>query len=411
MQVQFVLYVRATETEIVQVVLVSFSRMHLAGHVAVLKPFAIKYFGWAHGLSTTNNIPPAWQTIVTGHHAVWRSLLDPVLHRDKQAVDTIMEACPHYVVTSSQQRHLCDDARRLATALRHWDKLQRAPMWPVKSVKFIAQVSAQLLLLLLLLLCACACVVCWCAGVLVCWCAGVLVCVTHHELRMCVCVQYLYNIFHSGVDIISGYASLLMFLGCRASFHAKLTCRLLAFQVINAFEAYRIYSCRHLLDDDKWKGHASFKAATRRVCGLRKFITLLVHDTNNSIELAYDRMGGNIVSPSPSPLAGPSPGPSATPSGESSSRSQQPTPSARCIPIPRKNKFRFFASEQGTQVRYALHRDVPDRNGLSHTMCAGDAGTQDDQLQRPPYPREGHEEGCARGITQRHFVGHEQEQV
>ena len=72
--------------------------------------------------------------------------------------------------------------------------------------------------------------------------------------------QFAYNIFHCGADVLSHYLARFE-TWVSTPFTAKVALRTIAVQLVNAFEAFRVYSNHNLLGVSRrnWEGHAGFQ--------------------------------------------------------------------------------------------------------------------------------------------------------
>ena len=137
MQVADVLYVRASETEVVQVVAIKFSRQRLQGHVELLDRFAREYFMWAHEKKSPV-VPGPWKDIVAGHLSMWLALKAVIDQRDEKSCKAM--AAEHADLFQEQDGRISLRPGRVDAAMRCWQQQPRAACWPVKVIKFIAQV-------------------------------------------------------------------------------------------------------------------------------------------------------------------------------------------------------------------------------------------------------------------------------
>ena len=125
-------------------------------------------------------------------------------------------------------------------------------------------------------------------------------------------------------------------------FTAQVALRALGVQVVNAFEAHRVFSMRDRIGktSDDWKGFMAFKRASRRCSALVESVTDL-------IRLPLEQW-----------LCQDSPGRRDVEEAEDAEQVTETAPRGdavrRDIHIPRRNRFSFFCGDDGTIVRCVL---------------------------------------------------------
>ncbi len=144
MHVTDVLYVRATETTIRQVVWIVFTPGQLVEHVKTLKPFATKYFGSMHQEPpTVPRLPDMWRDIAKGHANMWRAVYAPILRRDKHAQATMLAKFPQLFCERNGHHEFHTDNDMIHSAARLWKTLDPAPFWPSRAIKTLVQVCCR----------------------------------------------------------------------------------------------------------------------------------------------------------------------------------------------------------------------------------------------------------------------------
>lgn len=122
----------------------------------------------------------------------------------------------------------------------------------------------------------------------------------------------------------------------KVPFAAKISLRVLAIQLVNAFEAYRVYHERRRLHPDIWRGFVPFKAATRRV---DSFVEAIADLSEFPLEEWFWAHGnGNEQTNTDS-------------DEEKDGMAIAEDGQASTVAIPRFRRFEFFSSPLGSSVR------------------------------------------------------------
>ena len=142
MQLSQVLYVRANEASIQQVVHIKFSAADLVAHVEQLRPFVRKHFEWVYDRKLPMKVPLQWKDIVSGHFDVWRQLNDPVVARHSAAFSALRAKFPEDAAfkPATEGTSRVWHAYHNDDICKEWAKLAKGPSWPVRSIKTEQQV-------------------------------------------------------------------------------------------------------------------------------------------------------------------------------------------------------------------------------------------------------------------------------
>ena len=149
LQVRQVLYVRADETSIQQVVHITFSTADLVAHVASLLPFVRRYLRWVYDRNEKMEayVPRRWKDVVDSHFQVWRQLNDPVVARHGAAITSMREKFGDAFFVPKRVNDHTGLVWSGRTTTREgddaWRKLAKGPWWPVRSIKTEQQVRER----------------------------------------------------------------------------------------------------------------------------------------------------------------------------------------------------------------------------------------------------------------------------